>query len=287
MISFLIRIAILLVIAIAYAGFDLFNKRNVPDLFVYACLVVGIIITLTYPLSTIILSLSIAAVMVVLGYIIYRKGVIGAGDFFELVTVSLILPIQPAVTLLGNFQLQFPFIFSVLIAAGYSAIICIAGYHLLVAAKNKRINKREIQRNQVYRGVILFAAYMILLVFVKYAVNISNGAVVLIFVVAVASLLLIIFEKAINKGMVSYMYPALLVEGDMIAVNLMSKKDLDYFKSKTKDFGRLATAKMIKKIKGVKRKMPVYTSGIPFAFYILIGVVISLLVGNLLLYVII
>ena len=286
MLPFSLRIAVLLIIALAYALLDVFNKRNVPDAFAYAALAVGVVVTLTYPVSVIYLSVLVAAAIGLFGYIVYRAGLMGAGDFFEFVTISLLLPVQPAAILSGIPQLNFPFIFSVLIAAGYTAVIGMVVYYLAKAAKSGVLERYRVERRKLYSGLAIAVAYLVLLFLLSWITGFRPAAAFVILLIAAASALTIFFEKAINKEMVSYVYPNRLSEGDMIATNLMKDDELAFFKKRSKGFSRLATKKLIGEIKGVKRKMPVYTEGVPLALFALIGIVISLLFGNLLLYLI-
>ena len=78
----LVRIIVLLAIATLYAIFDVFNKREVPNAFVYACLAVGILVTFTYGLTLAEMSLLLALAIGAGGYLVYRAGYWGAGDFF-------------------------------------------------------------------------------------------------------------------------------------------------------------------------------------------------------------
>jgi hypothetical protein len=287
LISLAIRIAILLVVSFAYAVFDTFNKRNVPDVFVYACLVVGLLVTFTYSQAIIEESLLIALIIGLVGYALYRKGVMGAGDYFEFATISLLLPIQPTPFLSGPGQFGFPFIFSVLITTGYAAVVCMVCYYLLKAGMSGRINLAKIERKKFYQGFGIFIAYLVLLALVSYMLGIRYVAVFLMLGIAVASALTIIFDRIINSQMVSYVYPSRLTPEDMIATNFMSRQEMEYFSKKSRHFGRLVTKKLINDIKHVKRKIPLYTSGVPLGLFALIAVVVSLLFGNILLYVII
>lgn len=284
--SYILRIVVLLFITSLYAIFDVFNKRNVPDFFVYAGLIVAFLITLTYNTATILSSLFFAVVILAIGYSLYRKGVLGAGDFLEFVTIGLILPTQPIPIHSNIFQFGMPFIFSVFIATGYTAIIGMAVYYLLLARINSTMKTLKPTTKNIISGIVILVAYVFFLLFVEHFVGVSFAADLLVMAIAIASFLIIVFEKAINQQMISFIYPKQLVDGDMIAMNFMHIKDIKYFKSKSKLFDRLATKKLISEIKGVKKKIPIYTNGVPLALFALIGVILSLIFGNLLLYVI-
>lgn len=287
MIPFTYRIALLLIVGAAYAAYDLFNKRNVPDLFVYGVFILGLAITFTYGLKTIEISLAISFLIIALGYLIYKKGIMGAGDFMEFATISMLLPIQPNPMLSSLPQFNLPFILSVLISTGYSAIILTTVYYLAKSLMKGGLKTASPKRKKIYHGAGLFISYLILLLLISYLAGFKVFTAIIILTMGAASSLAVIFEKEINMQMVSYMYPKDLSKEDMIATNLMSNAELKYFSSKSKHFGRLVTSKMLNETKAIKKKIPVYTSGIPLAFFALIGIVISVLFGNLLIYFII
>lgn len=282
----MLRIAVLVAVAVIYAAFDVFNKRNVPDMFVYATMAIGIAVALTYGIGTIELSALIAIGIGWFGYLLYRAGFLGAGDVFEFVFVSLVFPIQPTPLLSGINQLQLPFIFSVLIAAGYAATLFIPVYYLLLAEKKKVNAGERIGRYRFLKAASLLVAYLAMLLMLYTFAKVSLTAVALVLLIAVPSSIMLLYEREIYLGMVSFIYPKEMTDGDMIAVNLMEQKDIDYFKGKDPKFGRLATDSIIRRIKNVRRRLPVYRNSVPFALFLLIGVVISLLFGNLVLYII-
>lgn len=286
MLPFLLRIALLLAIAIAYAAFDVFNKRNVPDIFVYAALMVGILVTFTYSIPTIEISLVTAAVIGAGGYALYRKGLMGAGDFLEFATISLLLPIQPVPLLSKLPQFGFPFIFSVFIATGYTAVIGMLIYYLGRAYMKGKIRFSEVSRGKLYKGLGIFVAYLLMLAFISYLAGIKIVAVFLVLVIGAASSLTIIFERQVNSQMITYVYPSRLTGEDMIATNFMSESEIKYFSGKSKHFGRLVTRSLLKDIRGVRRKVPLYTHGVPLALFAFLAIVLSLLFGNILLYII-
>ncbi len=276
-----LEVSVLMLITLIYAVFDVFNKRNVPNLFVYATIVVGVVVALVANSGlALITSFLVAGVLGLLGYLIYRAGLLGAGDVLEFVFIALVMPVQMAPFLNNIYQWNIPFVLSVIIAAGYTSLIFIPIYYLLV---KKRPGKAERPSwNRIATGIAFFAAYMIFLAVIKYAYGVDLFGAMLIFVLALASGITLIYEQRIYLGMVEFIYPKELEEGDMIATNLMSKKDLAFFKKKG-GFGRLASAKLITKIRKVARRLPVYRDSVPFSLFIFIGTIISLLFGNLIL----
>ncbi len=279
------RLSVLMVIAIAYAAFDVFNKRNVPDIFAYAALAVAFLLTFTYGTRTMEISLLIAAIIIALGYVVYKRGVMGAGDFLEFATISLILPIQPAAMLSAVPQMGFPFIFSVLISTGYTAVISMMAYYLAKASIKGKIHLSRIRKGSLRAGALLLLAYLAMLVVISYFAGFRLIPSFLILSIGIASSITVVFEKELNAQMISYAYPSELHPEDMIATNLMSPAEKAYFMKKSKHFGRLVTKPLLKDIRDARRKVPLYTSGVPLALFALLGIIISLAFGNILLYI--
>ena len=270
-------IAILLVISAVYAAFDVFNKRNVPNLFVYVSVLIGIIVTLAYGAKTIEYSAIIAAIVAVFGYALYKKGFLGGGDFLEFVAVSLIVPMQPAPLLVSTFYQQIPFILSVLFAAGYSVSIYIPLYYLL----KRGGGRMHLDRKHMFSAVLLLCSYALLILAMFLLFYIRLTGIIILGTLGIASFFIILFENRIYEGMVSMAYPSTLEPGDMIATNLMPKAEIRYFNKRSAEFGRLVTKKMLHDLGRVRKKLPVYRNSVPFALFIFIGIIISLLLGNL------
>ena len=108
-----VRILVLVVVALVYAVFDVFNKREVPGIVAYASIAIGVACLATYaslPVAEI--SAAVSAVIAAAGYISYRRGFLGAGDVFEVVAITLIMPLQPAPLLVGVQPFVLPFVVS-------------------------------------------------------------------------------------------------------------------------------------------------------------------------------
>ena len=277
-----IRIGALLIVTFAYALFDVFNGRNVPDFFVFATLTLGIILTFTYPLPEIGISALIALVITSLGYITYKIGVLGAGDTFEFLFISLVLPLQITPMLINVPQFLTPFILSVFIATGYATIIATPFYYIM-KAREKKAGKISMEKRSIWSAAALITAYIILILALNYLSNNTLIISVVLLLVAIPSAVIILFKQEIYEAMVVMVYPSKLESGDMIATSMMSKKDFAYFKKRAKHFDRLANTRVIDETRNIKKKIPVYKNAIPLALFTFIGVVISLLIGNIVL----
>lgn len=276
-----IELAVLLLISFIYAVYDVFNKRNVPNSFVYFTIILGAVIAyLANSGMQMIVTFVMAIVIGTIGYTIYKAGLLGAGDVLELVFVALVIPQWPDPFFSVTYQWGVPFVISVIIAAGYASLIFIPLYYLLVKKPPRGAPKPD--RRRVFVGIAFFMIYMAFVAVMRYLYNINLVGSVLIFVLALFAGITMIYDQKIYLGMVDFIYPSKLEEGDMIATNLMKKRELAVFQKKA-NFGRLASEELISEIRDIKVKIPVYRDSVPFSLFIFIGVVVSLLYGNIIL----
>ncbi len=276
-----IEISILILVALVYAMFDVFNKRNVPNLFVYATIGLGVALALLANSGLgLLIDLSVAVIVGLLGYVLYRYGLLGGGDVLEFVFIALVMPTQMLPLYSNVYQWNMPFILSVLIAAGYTSLIFIPIYY--IGIKKPPRDAQKSGGKNFRSGIMLFAAYLVFIIAIKLTYGISILGAALLLLLAVSSVIIMVYERRVYLGMVDFIYPSGLEDGDMIATNLMNKKDIAYFKKRSK-FGRLASKKLISEIRGVRKRIPVYRDSVPFSLFIFFGVIISLLFGNLVL----
>lgn len=280
-----LRIAALLIIAIVYACYDLFNRRNIPDMMAYGSVAIGIVFTLAlWDVQQILYSAIVAAIVGALSYLLYKVGQMGLGDGFEFVAISLIVPMQPAPLLSAASQLGLPFMLSVFVATGVAAIVLVPAYCIAHMRRGKRLAPiRGMKANTAAKASIMILAYGSLLLFVTYSFGFSIVAWAIIALIGVPSVVAIIYEEEMKAQMVRWVYPRELEVEDFVAVELMGKKDIAFFAKRYKEFGRVATKEMVGKLSSLRKKLPVYKNAIPLAFPTLIGIVAALLFGNLIL----
>ncbi len=287
----LLRLASVIVIAIVYMLFDLLNKRNIPTIVAYATLAYGALLTvMLLNLSAIGISALIAAVVLGFGYVVYRAGQLGAADVIEFAAISLILPIQGTPVLLGAIpQLGLPFMLSVFIATGISALVFASVYYLPRARgiSGKPV-LRLVKKPDIFKGVLFSLAYVALIVSMELTLHVSAYGMAVLLVLLVGSFLIALFNKPIAAAMMKEITPGKMEEGDMIAVSMMEKDTLEKVHKKVRGFGRLATEELIKELrtKFPRMKFPVYVNAMPLALPIFTGVIASVLFGNLILLVV-
>lgn len=282
-----VRVIVVIAMAFVYLLFDVLNKRNVPTLYAYSTVVLALVLTATLgSLQLIGESLLISAVIAGLGYIVYRIGQLGAADVIELTAISLIIPIQPAAYFVSQPQLGLPFIISVFIATGVSALILVPMYYVPRARKVlKKDILHMITNRDVLKGILILVAYGAFIAFWTYEIGMSAAGIALVAVIMIGASATVMFQKPITDSMVDYLSPSKFEEGDIIALNLMSKAEIAAARKKINGFGKLVTLSILKQIQKhrVPGKFPVYRQAMPFAVPIFIGLAVSLLYGNIIL----
>ncbi len=289
---YLIRIYSLVAIALAYLLFDVFNNRNVPSYFVYATLAYGALLTLLYfNIYLIGFSALIAIAVLALGYLVYKIGQLGAADVVELAALSLMLPLQGVPYLVNIPQLNLPFAISLIINSGIAALVIVPIYYIPRAfAMRGKLSRTEfmdhaITKKVIFKAVTVTVAYLALLLLVVFEFGADALGAALIIILLLGSVSVILFEDSITSLMVERVSVEGFEPGDIIAMNMMTKKEISEIKGKVKGFGGLITDETIRQFrkKHFRKKLPVYKRAIPFAVPIFIGVLVSLLLGNLIL----
>ncbi len=282
-----LRIASAVAIAAAYMLFDIFNKRNVPGVFAYATLIYGAVLTALYlEVVPVLTSAAIALIILGIGYLIYRAGQVGAADVIEFAALSLIIPMQP-VPIVAKQMLQFgmPFAVSVIVGTGIAAMVLVPLYYLPKARLTKR--SMSVSRTQIVKALAIAAAYLFFVFSLEKTAGITVDGAIILVILLLGSATITAFEEPITRSMVKYVPASQFDEGDIIAFNLMSKKEISAVKRRARRFDRLLTHELIREMraKRIRQRFPVYKEALPLALPIFVGVVMSLLVGDLFIFI--
>ncbi|MEM0147782.1 MAG: hypothetical protein QW139_02070 [Candidatus Micrarchaeaceae archaeon] len=268
--------------------YDLFNRRNIPNIIIYTTSIIGIAFLFIMP-TILVESATFAIIAFSVGFLIYKIGQIGLGDIIEIVLLSLIIPFQEVPLLINKIQYSLPFILSLFIASGFIALIIVPIIYIPKAARKNllHLNKNETKKAE-FKVIIFSVAYLIFAGMLANFGMLSLYGIILIGIFIFSSDITILFEKAMLRVMIIYKKASELGIDDMIAISLMNKELLDSIKSKVPEFTGLATKNIIEELKEnrINSKIPVYENGIPFAVPIFLGLIISLLFGNILLLII-
>ncbi|MGC8647619.1 MAG: hypothetical protein ACP5SA_02235 [Candidatus Micrarchaeia archaeon] len=277
-----LRVISIIAIALVYMLFDIFNRRNVPGVFVYATLAYGFLLSILYLNMLAVESIAIGMIVLGGGYMLYKAGQLGAADVAEFATISLILPIQPIPWFVSINQLGLPFILSLLIGSGVTAIIIVPIYYLVLGGRNTKV---KTNKKSIFKALIIFLAYAVFILFAKMFVGLNIAGLLLLLVLAVFSSIMLLYEDQIAIKMVRYVGIRDFEEGDIIATNMMSKKMLESVRKRVKRFDRLVTSSLLNELKSkrIRGRFPVYKNAMPMALPIFIGLLLSLAFGDIIL----
>ncbi len=283
----IVRIISLVAIALIYMIFDVFNKRDVPSVFAYAALAYGFVLTILYfNIDMIAASIGISVVILGLGYIVYRIGQLGAGDVFELASLSLVLPFFSKPFFTNTPQFGLPFIIALFVDTGIVALILVPLYYIpkSMSGSKKQVSS-FVKHQDIAKAILVGIAYLVFSTFVIVVFGIRIPGLVLLLAIMIGSIAVILFEGQITNSMVDYVNYRNFEEGDIIALNLMTSNDIKKIKKKVRSFERLVTRNLIEEMKKkrINEKFPVYKRAIPFAVPIFVAVVLSILLGNIIL----
>ncbi len=256
------------------AYFDIFNKKNIPDLLLYSFLILSLIIVIVdYNPILLLYSFGGAAIIGLIGYIFYRLGQLGGADVFILCSLALLLPIQP--TLFSEKPLiPLPFIFSIILVSGLTFMIYVLiKYTPLVLKRKEKIDKKRILYSLGL--VIIFLVFLYL--YTKIPV-ISEYYLILMGFLIFVSIYFSIFKERLMGSLIEKLPLSKIEAEDVIAIEYMKKEIVKKY-----NIPRVVSEKDLKRLKKFKiNKYPVYTKLPMFVPFILLGLLISIYFGDML-----
>ncbi|MGI0100361.1 MAG: hypothetical protein ACREBH_01385 [Candidatus Micrarchaeaceae archaeon] len=285
-----LRIVSIVAAAFVYMMFDLFNKRNVPSLWAYATFMYGFALTLLYlNFMQIAVSLAVALIILGVGYVVYKIGQLGGADVIEFAALSLMLPVLgfPFVTS-GISQYGIPFALSLLVNTGIVALAIVPLYYIPNAARKlKKPLSSYITRKSVFMASLMAVAYAAFIAFVLLEVGPNIAGVTVLAIMMASSFFIMLFSVPIMYSMIEYVGIGRFEAGDIIALNLMDARNVSRLRKRIRGFDRLVTTGTMRQMRRqkIKDKLPVYKNAMPFAVPIFIGVIMTLLFGNLIFFV--
>ncbi|MCL5412233.1 MAG: hypothetical protein M1474_01170 [Candidatus Marsarchaeota archaeon] len=278
-----VRLVSLVAVAAIYTLFDVFNRRNIPNMVVYGTFGYGLFLTMLYLNVVSLVSIGIAGVILALGYQVYRAGQIGAADIFEFAVLSMIMPLQMNYMIPAT-NIQTPFILSLFINTGIVAILVVPIYYIPLRYRAVHHILDNVEKRDAVRSVMLAIIYMFLIAFLVMVAGISTGGFALMAALMVASIAITLFQRPITMSMIRYVTVSRMESGDIIALNLMPQSTISNLQHRVKHFDKLVTDQLRAEMsrKHVTMRLPVYKNAMPFAIAILGGTIVTILFGNLL-----
>jgi Flp pilus assembly protein protease CpaA len=251
------------------AYYDIFNKKNIPDLYLYAFLLISFLINLVFYQETLFLfSIALAIFVSFIGYVFYRAGQLGGADVFIIASIMLLLPLHPSFT---EMSFNLPFVFSLIIFSGVAFALYMLvyfGYRLLHAEKKP---------NLVY--LLLLIPYG-LFVYVYSGSFLFSPVYFAFFTISMLAIIVfMVFKQTINNMLSEELPVSQLQPEDVLALELMNPDMVKKYQ-----LTRLVTEKEIERLKKLKvSEIWVYTKLPPFIPFLLIGMALSMFYAKYLL----
>ena len=267
----IVRVIVAFIGVLIATYYDVFNKKNVPDLFLYAFLAIAFLLNLIlYDQNLFWFSIAITIFISAIGYLFYRVGQLGGADVFILAAIMLLLPIHPSFV---GMSFNVPFVFSVIIFSGVVFALYMMVYFGL------KLMSTESKPNLLY--LLMLIPYGLFAYVYSGSFLFSPVYFAFISISMFAIILLMMFKETINKLLAEELPISQIKPEDVLALELMNKDLIDRYK-----LTRLMTKTEIEKLKKTKiTEVWVYTKLPPFIPFVLIGMILSLLFAkNLLLF---
>ncbi|MFN7991570.1 MAG: hypothetical protein U0R44_05415 [Candidatus Micrarchaeia archaeon] len=253
---------------LAFAGtavaayYDLYNKKNVPDNFLFAFLGIAFIVNAFFYQETLFwFSLAVAAFFSAVGYLFYRVGQLGGADVLVLASVMLLLPIHPA---FAGMPFNLPFVFSVIVFSG----VIFALY--VLAFFGWKLTQVEAKPDLMY-GLMLIPYLLFAYVYVN-SFLFSPVYFIFITILLFAVVFFLMFKRQFNQLLAEEMPVSQLEPEDVLALEVMNRDLVERYKLQ-----RLLTKEEIARLKKTKvSELWVYTKLPPFVPFILAGMILAM-----------
>ena len=268
------------------AYFDITNNRNIPNEVSYSFVALALLINFAnFDLNSFIFTAGVALALFIIGYVFYRMGQIGGADILVLCAIALAIPLQPSLSLFVSgkapflMPFQIPFVFSVIIAASLSFSVAMLFKNVPRALLDFSSGKVKIGPLRYLSALFIFAAYGCFVFLASQLPLFPPLYIILITFVMASSLFFMLFKDYIQDSMIEEIPVSRMQEEDVLAIEKMDKKIIEKYKLR-----KLLTLSEIARLKKLPiKKFPVYTKMPMFLPYVLIGLAVSLIFGDLLL----
>jgi len=262
------RILIALIGSGIASYYDIFNKKNVPELFLYGFLISSLLINVfDYNLTLKFLPLALPLIAIL--YILYRMGQIGGADVIVLSAIYFALPVFPL-----SDETIFP---SILIIISISTVLAFLGviikYLPSILEKTKR-GKIKFKITQIVESLVLVISFIIIVyIFITFP-YLPLWMIILFVILFFESIFFILYKEEIKKEMVvwkKYVEPEEVLAIEYLKPDIIKEMKLN----------ALITEKQAKEMNKKKTKWPIFDLPM-FLPYISIGLIIYLFIGLML-----
>jgi len=279
-------IDIRILVAVAFTGaaayYDMFNRKWVPDRLLWAFLACALLLNVAFFDSEIFMQgCAVAAIIAAISYALYKMGQLGGADVIVMASIALAIPSLPKPLLAPAQGVPYPFFLSMLAPTGIAFILHMLCRFIPYISRQVASGKVKFILQNVAGPVIVLLS---LAIFAFIAASFPFPLPPLYFAVVgflgIALVFFSLFMPEIKASMVEMVPVAKLQCEDVLALEQMPSL------AKKLSLAPVISEKAIAALKKAKIKsVPVYT-GMPFFLpYLFIGLVFTLLFGDLLYYI--
>lgn len=262
----MLRIVVALIGTGIATWYDVKNNKNVPDNFLYFFLAFSFILNILFFQQNIfIYGLLVGGVVFILGLILYKIGYVGGADVYVLASITLLLPIPVSyVPALFNF----PPILSIIIVSG----VLFALYFLYFIGANIVLKGK----NGKYEYLLLLPVYGIMLYFLVASGIFGVTYIFAISILLLSSILCMIYKEPVMELMARKVKLSEVENEDVAVLELMPELVKKY------NIKRLLERSELKRLIKLKlNEIYVYKELPPFLPFVFIGLIVTILFGDL------
>ncbi len=266
----LVRIAIAIIGTAIASWYDIKNNKNIPDNLLYVFLAIAFIANLVFFQQDIfIYSVFIAAIIFLIGYFLYRVGHIGCADIYVLTSIALLVPVFPSYI---SIPFNIPVVISIIIFSG----ILFALYFIYFILANIILKGKKGK----FEYLLLAPVYAVLIYFISSVGIFGLMYLITLNILIISLILFMVYKEQIINSMARKVSISEVDEEDVAVLELMP------LLVKEHNIKRLLDAKELARLKQLNiREIYVYKELPPFLPFILAGLLLSVTVGDIFMFI--
>ncbi len=276
------------VVALGFTGaaayFDMFNKKWVPNYLVYGFLAAALVLNVIYFEQAVFTqAITFGIVIFALTYFLYKAGQLGGADVYVLASIAMCLPYLPKPLLAPAQNVPYPFLLSALAPAGLAFILHMVARFLPYVSRKLAAGEIKFTLWKAAGPAALLAVFSFFLFALStLPIPLPAQFIAILSFLFVSLFFFTLFKEEIKDSMVEQVLVSRLQEEDVLALEKM-----DPALVKSLELAPLITKETVASLKKSKlTRVPVYT-GMPFFLpYLFLGLLFSVLFGDLLFYII-
>lgn len=247
------------------AYYDIFNKKNVPELFLYSFLAVSLLLNI-FDYSLFLKFLPIAIPLILVLYVLYLNGQIGGADVIVLAAIYSALPAFP----MDENQFVPSSLMVLAIATVLASIWIMVKYFPRIIRRFKE-GKMKINVWQAVQTIALLFSFALLIYMFMLFPFLPTWLLLVSGILFFESIFFIISKEQLMQEMI--VMKKKVEPEDVIAIEMLDSKTIEKYKIK-----RLTDEKQAKTLSKTGRRWPVLDMPM-FLPFILIGLIIYILAG--------